>query len=146
MSTQKYSIEPVFESDISVIGEMLHTAKLALPINRLLWNDWPNDEAQKPQYLQAAESGLEGSSTESLKAVDKATGEIVGYFVLALKPGVKSPTYADNGPQSVPKSLNPAVLTAVSNASTESSKQIGIEDHFGKFFGHRRRTVLTNSI
>ncbi|OQV09219.1 hypothetical protein CLAIMM_13365 [Cladophialophora immunda] len=85
MAYQKQSISPVSSSDLPFLSDLVHTCKLALPINRLLFKDWPNDAAQKPLYAAAVESAFKGESVDCLKSVDQQPGDILAYLALTRK-------------------------------------------------------------
>lgn len=150
MSTS-YSIHSVASTDLPALGELLHTAKLALPINRLLWKDWPNDAAQKPQYAQALESGFKEPSIENFKAIDNASGETVGYLGLARKQPVKQEESVQNSnpstPPNLPDGVDTEVCTAVMKAVAEIAEDTEGMDCFGRLssFLHKLSTRLTSA-
>ncbi|KAK7724817.1 hypothetical protein SLS57_004088 [Botryosphaeria dothidea] len=121
-----YSILPVAPSDLPTIAEFLYSSKLKLTINRLLFKDWPNEAAQRRQYTGAVEGALADPNTESLKAVDAASGEIVGYLAVTRK-SATGPAAEDE--KSVPEAFNPEVYQAVIRAAGELSKEMEGVDH-----------------
>ncbi|KAJ5730573.1 uncharacterized protein N7483_005081 [Penicillium malachiteum] len=50
-----YRIERVEKDDLPFLGKFIHSAKLALSINRLLYLNWPNEELQRPNSPLLAE-------------------------------------------------------------------------------------------
>ncbi|KIW23557.1 uncharacterized protein PV07_11746 [Cladophialophora immunda] len=139
MAYQKQSISPVSSSDLPFLSDLVHTCKLALPINRLLFKDWPNDAAQKPLYAAAVESAFKGESVDCLKSVDQQPGDILGYLALTRKrPHTGSTeTQPPSGKgigsekqQDIPEFFNSEVLSAVSNAVSEIAKGTEGFDHF----------------
>ncbi|KAF7554712.1 hypothetical protein G7Z17_g2709 [Cylindrodendrum hubeiense] len=128
-----HSILSVESADLPTIAEFLYSSKLKLTINRLLFKDWPNEVAQRQQYAQAVEGAFNDAKTESLKVVDVASGEIVGYLALTQKHPVipKEPTNDDEKKeQSVPEAFNPDVLNAVRQAMAEITKGVATIDHY----------------
>jgi GNAT superfamily N-acetyltransferase len=129
-----FSILPVDRSDLSVIADFVHSSKLSLTINRLLFKDWPNEAAQKAVYTKAVESAFDDPSVEGLKAL--MNGEIVGYVGLTRKRPAKNVTDRplatdEDGMPPPPDHFNPEVLMMVSNAVTEINKEMEGIDHFG---------------
>ncbi|EXJ92879.1 hypothetical protein A1O3_01433 [Capronia epimyces CBS 606.96] len=128
-----HSILPVVESDVPLLGELLFQSKLQLTINRLLWNDWPNEAAQRPQYARAVRGGFNDDSVENLKVVDNKTGEIIGFLGLSRKRPAKTkqaqPGPGDQG--NVPAHFNPDVLAAVNVAVSKCTEGRDAIDHYG---------------
>lgn len=135
MPVPNYSILRVEKEDLPFIANFIRTAKLRLSINRLLFQDWPNEPIQTRMYTRAVTSGFEDPSTESFKAVDTASNEIIGYSVLARKrPAQEKPKYdlSTSSAQDTPEGLNPALFAEVMTASVEIAKETENMDHFGK--------------
>ncbi|EXJ67323.1 uncharacterized protein A1O5_09336 [Cladophialophora psammophila CBS 110553] len=140
MTHPKQSIRPVSSLDLPLLSDLVHTGKLALPINRLLFKDWLNDAAQKPLYAAAAEAAFKDEQLECLKAVDEGSGDILGHLSLTrkrpdseFKEGQPTPDEeAELGKQQqdIPEFFNPDVLSAVSNAVAEIPEQLEGLDHF----------------
>ncbi|KAL3480443.1 acyl-CoA N-acyltransferase [Aspergillus californicus] len=72
MASTTYTIRPMEKSDILETGEMLYKSKLALTINRLLFKNWPDTEAQRNNYTGTLEN-LDFSIMEPLSVVDNAS-------------------------------------------------------------------------
>lgn len=147
----RYSLQSVTATDLPSIADLVHKCKMALPINRLLFVDWPNDAAQKPLYKQAVESGFEDKNVENWKVVheyvdseDGSEGEgegegekgksIAGFFCLTRKRPVERTSFSATGPlQSDPNpGTEPATRTPVAEGGEEeggggSSTPAGIE-------------------
>ncbi|OAP63211.1 hypothetical protein AYL99_02438 [Fonsecaea erecta] len=132
------TIRPVSSSDLPLLSELVHTCKLALPVNRLLFKDWPNNAAQRPLYAAAVESAFKGESVDSLKAVDQESGDILGHLALTRKrPLTQTKTQPPSGKgirsekqEDIPDFFNPELLSAVSNAVSEIAKGTEEFDHF----------------
>lgn len=136
MAPPNYSILPVQETDLDFLANFVHTAKLRLSINRLLFQDWPNDPIQTQMYTAAVRSGFEDPTTQCFKAVDNHSNEIVGYFVLARKrPSQKPPQYemSESSSQDTPEGLNPLLFAEVMAASAKIEREFKDTDHFGKW-------------
>ncbi|WAO96772.1 N-acetyltransferase domain-containing protein [Fusarium falciforme] len=127
------SILPVAGSDLPMLAEFVHSSKLSLTINRLLYLDWPNDAAQKPQYRRAVESSFNNDMVQCLKAVDEESNELVGYLVLTPKTPVEArkdtETGSDVEEQGVPDGMHAGVWSAVTNAAAEINRETASLDH-----------------
>lgn len=135
MTAPNYSILPVVEADLPFLAKFIHASKLRLSINRLLYEDWPNETVQMRMYTEAVVSGFNDPSTECFKAVDTESNEIVGYFVLARKrPAQKLPEYelGANPYHGTPEGLNPSLFAEVMTASAKIAKATEDTDFFGK--------------
>jgi hypothetical protein len=133
MLPPKHSILPISSSDLPTLAQFLHTSKLALTVNRLIFKHWPNDATQLPLYTQAVESGFSDPSMECFKVVDDESGDIVGYLALSRKKAEKekSASSEDGAEPSVPDGLNPDVFRAVMNAVSRVTKEFEGMDRFG---------------
>ncbi|KAJ5538672.1 hypothetical protein N7494_008151 [Penicillium frequentans] len=124
--TLNYSIHPVVSSDLPALGKFIHSAKVSLSINRLIFLDWPNEKLQSESYYQAVQSGYANPAARCFKAVDNATEEIIGYIVL----GRKKPEESENTDReveaegSIPDGLNPPLLAEVNNATRRIAKEV----------------------
>jgi GNAT superfamily N-acetyltransferase len=129
------SILPVAVSDLPMLAEFVHSSKLCLTINRLLYLDWPNDAAQKPQYRRAVESSFNDDMVQCLKAVDEESNELVGYLVLTPKTPIEARKDTEIGSdaeeQRVPKGMHAGVWSAVTNAAAEINRETDSLDHLG---------------
>ncbi|KAJ5116131.1 hypothetical protein N7456_000479 [Penicillium angulare] len=129
-----YTIEPVVEADLPTLGNFLHSAKLALSINRLIFLNWPNDKLQISLYSKAVKSGHENPSAECFKAVDNNTQEIIGYIVLGKKapeePEQDTGKERDAPTQAPPEGLNPPLLAEVNGAVGGVLKTVQDKDRF----------------
>ncbi|EEU41578.1 uncharacterized protein NECHADRAFT_54033 [Fusarium vanettenii 77-13-4] len=127
------SILPVASSDLPMLSEFVHSSKLCLTINRLLYLNWPNDAAQKPQYRRAVESSFNNDNVQCLKAVDEESNELVGYLVLTPKTPVEARKDSEIGSdveeQSVPEGMHAGVLSAVNSAAAEINRETDSLDH-----------------
>lgn len=134
-SIMAISVLPVVGSDLPRLAEFVHSAKLCLTINRLLYLNWPNEAAQKPQYRRAVESSFNNDNVQCLKAVDKQSNEIVGYLVLTPKTPVEARKDIEIGndvkEQSVPEGMHAGVWSAVNNAAAEINRETDGLDHLG---------------
>ncbi|KAJ4324579.1 hypothetical protein N0V84_003858 [Fusarium piperis] len=129
------SILPVVDTDLPTLIEFVHSSKLRLTINRLLYLDWPNDAAQKPQYKNAVESSFNNDLVQCLKAVDEESNELAGYLVLTPKTRAEVREGAQIGDDiekpSVPEGMHPGVLSALTNVMTEINRETENLDHLG---------------
>ncbi|PKX98509.1 GNAT family N-acetyltransferase [Aspergillus novofumigatus IBT 16806] len=123
-----YAISPVESSDLLFLAKFIHSAKLSLSINRLLYQPWPNETIQKRQYTGAVEGAFADSSMECFKATDGESNAIIGYIVFARKAATKEDPMApvkagspDDGPNA-PEGMNPGVLAEVTAANMDISK------------------------
>ncbi|PYI25024.1 hypothetical protein BP00DRAFT_462175 [Aspergillus indologenus CBS 114.80] len=73
---------PSITIELVVLHVLAHVAISRIPglaFNRLVFKNWPNEAAQKALHQATIERTLAQAGTvESLKAVDDATGEIIG--------------------------------------------------------------------
>ncbi|KAM5360142.1 hypothetical protein ACJZ2D_013957 [Fusarium nematophilum] len=119
------SILPISSSDLPTLAEFIHSSKLRLAINRLLFHDWPNDASQKPIYSQAVESAFNNPAVHCLKAVDQRSKDIIGYLVLTRKQPEEgsSPEEQSTGGEDAPDGMNPDVFSTVVQAAKEISQE-----------------------
>ncbi|KAJ4213027.1 hypothetical protein NW759_011288 [Fusarium solani] len=144
------SILPVAVSDLPMLAEFVHSSKLCLTINRLLYLDWPNDAAQKPQYRRAVESSFNDDMVQCLKAVDEESNELVGYLVLTPKTPIEARKDTEIGSdaeeQRVPKGMHAGVWSAVTNAAAEINRETDSLNHLGLTYiyvkpSHRQKGI-----
>lgn len=148
MAGPTHTISRVEGSDLPFLAKFIHSAKLSLSINRLLYQPWPNNPVQEKQYTAAVEGALADSSMECFKATDGDLNAIIGYIVLARKTATKgdsmAPTQsADNG-HNVPEGMNPGLLAEVSAANISISQATENIDRYGKVSMRWVRTVSAN--
>lgn len=152
MTAPKYSISPVSSFDLPTLANFIHSSKLALSINRVIFQPWPNEPLQRTLYTNAVESAYEDPSMECFKAVEDESNEIIGYIVIAQKQPVNSkekPSTDTNNQnassrQDIPDGLNPGLLTEVTNGAAEIAKDTEEIDRFGKtYLSIHIRTELT---
>jgi hypothetical protein len=139
MSSTNFTVSRIEKPDLPAVSRNLAASKLPLTINRLLYKNWPNEEAQLAQCTKA----IEGAFTNPLnvlffKAVDNKSGEIVGHIAVTRKPiGTNGPgpaiTIAENGKPKVPDGMNEEVFRAVMNSTAELNTHESVE-HFGKTY------------
>ena len=136
MSALTFSVVPVMKSDLPAIAHLVHTCKLALPINRLLFENWPNDAAQKPLYTAAVNSSFDDDAVQCWKAVDDETGGLVGYIATTRKrpENIEAQDHEmrENKKPTVPDGLKAEVMAAVSDATSQIARTLVDVDHFGK--------------
>ncbi|OJJ96420.1 hypothetical protein ASPACDRAFT_63354 [Aspergillus aculeatus ATCC 16872] len=128
MTSVNPTISRIESSDLPFLAEFIHSAKLSLSINRLLYQPWPNETVQRKQYTGAVEGAFADASMECFKATTEGDlNAIIGYMVLAKKTATKQDPLApvpaksvppDNLP-SAPEGMNPGVLAEVSAANVE---------------------------
>lgn len=131
MSSDKYTIRPFETGDVTATGELLFTQKLGLTINRLLFKNWPNEEAQRKNYTSTL-ANLDPASMESLTVVENASGEIVGHLTMTRKKPAPKTENPGNGKEGeVPDHFNPAVLSTVMKVAGELDAVMKDTDHIG---------------
>lgn len=133
MSATQYSILPATAVDVPAIGAAVHTSKQSLTVNRLLFHDWPNEEAQKPIYLGAVQAGLEDPNFEQWKVVHLESGEIVGHVCLTRKQAMGT-TKSDSmptKPDEVPAGMNAKVFQIVIDTVQKLDVDLSSYDHIG---------------
>jgi hypothetical protein len=134
------TLHPVISiNDIPFIADLIHESKLALPINRLLWEDWPNNDKQHPQYVDAIEASFKDPLTTIWKVVDgdNESGAIVGYLVFSLKKPtpiaveVSAESLKEKGEPKFPDGINVDVIKAVITFGEVNT--LNDVEHYGKF-------------
>ncbi|KAJ0422004.1 hypothetical protein BJY00DRAFT_311406 [Aspergillus carlsbadensis] len=136
-----YKLTPFDASHIPQTAELLLASKLGLTINRLLFNNWPNEAVQRRNYTAVLEN-LSGSGIEALSVLDERSGDVVGHLSITRKMPVQGMSMSmgaseeeeEDGlrkaPQDVPDFFNREVLAAVQAAVTELSSGLEDVDHF----------------
>lgn len=131
------SVESAGEADLAAVIELVHWAKLSLTINRLLWNEWPNKEAQKEQTTQHVEHSFRDPGVKTLKVADEASGELLGFIILTQRRSTKVTDTGgkqDSDTEKRPKlsnQLNPAVLSLVDTGLSEIRDNMAGVDYIG---------------
>lgn len=118
------------------LATFVHSAKLARSINRLIFNNWPNEELQKKLYTGAVESSFADPETECFKAVDDDSREIIDYVVLSRKqPSKKLSSIhgSENAQEGVPDGLNPGLMGEVMSATAGIAMEVEGMDRLGEF-------------
>jgi hypothetical protein len=138
MAGPNHTVSRVERSDLPFLAKFIHSAKLSLSINRLLYQPWPNDPVQQKQYTGAVEGAFADSSMECFKAIDGDSNAIIGYIVLTKKTATKEDSMAlsqsesANNGRNVPEGMNPGVLAEVSAANIAISKTTENMDRYGR--------------
>ena len=137
MAGSNYAISRIESSDLPFLARFIHSAKLSLSINRLLYQPWPNDPVQKKQYTGAVQGAFADPSMECFKATDGDSNAIIGYIVLARKTATKegdsvAPTQSTDNEHNAPEGMNPGVLAEVSAASIAINKVTENIDRYGR--------------
>ncbi|KAI9036765.1 uncharacterized protein KD926_001343 [Aspergillus affinis] len=134
MASLNYTLRPPNRSDVPVLSDLLYNSKLTLTINRLLFKDCPNEQAQRKNYASVFD-GLESSPTETVAVCDAASGEVVGLLAFARKrPSVdtdESASPSTKEPQNKPDIFNQEVLGAVMETVKTLSENTKGLDHYG---------------
>ncbi|OJJ00779.1 hypothetical protein ASPVEDRAFT_40305 [Aspergillus versicolor CBS 583.65] len=129
MPSDKYTIRQFEASDVAATGELLFTQKLGLTINRLLFKNWPNEEAQRKNYTSTL-ANLDPATMEALTVVENASGEIVGHLIMTRKRPAPKTENAGNGKEGeVPDHFNADVLSAVMRVASELDVVMKDTDH-----------------
>ena len=123
----EFTIEPAERSDSAVFTDYLFTSKLDLTVNRLLYKDWPNEDAQRAHYADAVERGW-NDGMSYYKAVDKR-GHILGFVALERK---LAATDGKAVSATCPESMNVAVFEAVTEAAQKIDKAADGEERYGE--------------
>ena len=135
MSVPTFSVVPVTKSDLPAIARLVHLCKLALPINRLLFENWPNDAVQKPLYTGAVKSSFDNEAVKCQKAVNDESGELVGYIATTRKRprNTEAQDHEDKETEipAVPDGVNAEVMAAVSAATSQTACSMIEVDHLG---------------
>lgn len=128
-----HSILPISQTDLPTIAEFLLASKLSLAINRFLFKDWPNESAQTAQYTRTIKGGFQDPTSEVLKVVHDATGEMVAHLVLThKKPATEPSGVAATQEPSVPEGMVPEVFNSVIKASGQIQDAVSGVEHLGK--------------
>lgn len=133
-----HPIHPIASHDQPALTNLLHSSKLSLTINQLLFKDWPNEAVQKPLYAGSVGSAFSDPAAECLKVVDDMSGDIVGYLVLSRERPIieagsgDAATSITSNPEVhiAPEGLRQEIFTPVMKASEEISEQMQGIDHF----------------
>ncbi|KAJ5621561.1 hypothetical protein N7528_006344 [Penicillium herquei] len=143
-----FRIERIDREDLPFLGKFIHSAKLALSINRLIYLNWPDEELQSAQYLRAVTSGFHNTSAECFKAIDNVTGEIVGYINITGK-SQEAENLSDKNPDPkapIPDGLNPPLLAEVDNAVSEIAKETDGMERFAITYMCVKPTAQRNGV
>lgn len=117
-------------TDSDTFSAWLLESKLTLTVNRLLWKNWPNVEAQKPHYAESIEGGWADPAMTYYKATD-STGAVLGFLALSKKqaaPADKAEKVTD-----CPEVMNEHVFRGVMKAVADICKVTDIEHRYGKY-------------
>lgn len=138
---ENYTFRPVKSSDATVLGAILYRSKRALTINRLLFNDWPNEAVQLQNYTSTIES-MDESMADSLCVVDNSSGEVIGLLALSRrkKPAEEPEKTAAGGgggggdaaQEETPAFFNADVLGMVMATVEELAVETKV-DHYGMY-------------
>lgn len=128
------ALERVQQEDLEELTTLLHANKFALSINRLIIQDWPNDEAQKKLYINAVEGALHADAIEDWKAVDKETGKIAGYIAFTIQEpkGDYERSFKESS-ENIPDGVVPELLRAVNEATDVINKATPNVRRVGKY-------------
>jgi hypothetical protein len=138
MAGPNHTVSPVERSGLPFLAKFIHSAKLSLSINHLLYQPWPNDPVQQKQYTGAVEGAFADSSMECFKATDGDSNAIISYIVLTRKTATKensmapSQSESPNTGQNIPEGMNPGVLAEVFAANIAISKATENIDRYGR--------------
>ncbi|KAL4969879.1 GNAT family N-acetyltransferase [Aspergillus stella-maris] len=140
MSVKDYTIRPFENADIPATGELLYQSKFKLTINRLLFNNWPNAEIQRQNYMSTLEN-LDLKIMESLTVIDDKSGQVVGHLTVTRKrlTSKKAQISEADGDEDAPTHrttdfFNADVVEAVQEACMELDKPMADVDHLNLTF------------
>jgi hypothetical protein len=137
MSSTSFTVSPIENSDLPAVSRNLAASKLPLTINRLLYKNWPNEEAQLAQCTKTIEGAFKNPlNVLFLKAIDNKSGEIVGHIAVTHKsagdtklgPGI---SVGEDAKPIAPDGMNEDVFRAVIQSVAEISTHQDVE-HLGK--------------
>lgn len=77
-----FTIAFATDADVPALVHLIYLEKISLPINRCMWNNWPNEIAQKARVEAAVRGSLDGTKHKSYKIVDTEKDRVVGLLVL----------------------------------------------------------------
>ncbi|KAJ2987588.1 hypothetical protein NUW58_g4423 [Xylaria curta] len=80
MSVPNHSVIPITKDDIPTIGVFLQNSKLQLAINRFLFKDWPNSQAQRAHYTSVIEGALSNPQTTCLKVINDISKQPIAHL------------------------------------------------------------------
>lgn len=142
--TGPINIERVEENNLGELTALLHATKLALSINRLIIQDWPNDPAQEKLYRGAVEGALHSEGIEDWKATDESAGKIIGYLAQTVQdPKFKDKNDSENSQSQVPEGVVPEVYEAVMQATNTITDATRNVRRIGKSEGQASSHCLT---
>lgn len=132
-----YTIHPLTHPDLPTLAHFVQDSKLGLPINRLLFKDWPAHSIQREHYLRNVSANFENPDVERFKVIDDESGSMIGHLVLTRKrPGGGEGGGGGEGESpaqrkvDVPEYFNKEVFAAVMDTVSELAVDEGV-DHLG---------------
>lgn len=133
-----HTIVPATEADITTIVNMLYLEKISLPLNQLMWKQWPNETPQKARIESAVSGSLKDANHQTYKFLDGENGEVVGLLVLARSgptiPDEQSEKPEDETPKpSIPSELRGDVFEMVVAGINDICKDSTTKDRIGLF-------------
>ncbi|EPE35809.1 Acyl-CoA N-acyltransferases (Nat) [Glarea lozoyensis ATCC 20868] len=114
---EAYTILPLTPPDLDTMTHLVWLSKQSLTVNRLLYQNWPNEAAQRAQCRKAVENSMQCKDVQSWKVVHKESGEMVGHVAMKF--------YGDAGQKDVggggevPDGMHPGVYEMVVDSMTD---------------------------
>jgi hypothetical protein len=128
---EAYTILPLTSLDLPTMTHLVWLSKQPLTINRLLYQNWPNEKAQRAQCRKAVDNSMQCKDVESWKVVCKESGEMVGHVALKLiDPAEKRDV---GGSEEVPEGMHPGVYGMVVDSMTELWEDWGGVKHLREY-------------
>lgn len=125
-----YTIAHGTETDVSAMVDLVYHEKISLPINQLMWRNWPNEAPQKARI----ESAVRGSLSEPIhtvhKIVDDEVDRVVGLLVLtqghASTPEERSKQSSNDGskptlPPELRQDVTETIMAAIGDIEKDST-------------------------
>jgi hypothetical protein len=127
--SSSFTISLATPSDVTELGALLHSVKVALTINRLVWDPWPNTEKQLSIYTSSVKGGIETPGQDNWKAIDNETGKIVGYATGTISKKKEKEPRPIEAPAHGP--WNPEVFKEIMGLCSDLEMAHDGEDHYG---------------
>lgn len=105
------------EADVPVMVNLLYHEKISLPINQLMWKQWPNEAPQKARIESAVRGSLSDPIHTVYKIIDDEVERVVGLLVLTRR---QPPTLDVQGTQPTNEGAKPTLPPELRQDVTEA--------------------------